>query len=51
MTKNLTKFTAEKSKTTIYLPLGLHKGRPSYGTEEAFSSQKRKSSTSKHEIF
>jgi hypothetical protein len=32
------------SKTTIYLSLGLHK-------EEAFSSQKRPSNTSKHELF
>jgi hypothetical protein len=36
MTKNWTKFTGEKkfdiflSKITIYLSLGLHKGRPSY---------------------
>jgi hypothetical protein len=33
MTKNLKKYTAEnffKSKTTISLSLGLHKGRPSY---------------------
>jgi hypothetical protein len=43
------KFTAEKKlnifllKTTIYLSLGLHKGRPSY--KRAFSSQKRTSST------
>jgi hypothetical protein len=34
-----------KSKTTIYLSLGLH-----LVTAEAFSSQKRTSSTSKHEI-
>jgi hypothetical protein len=33
----------------IYLSLGLHKKRPS--TEEAFSSQKRPSNTSKHENF
>jgi hypothetical protein len=50
------------SKTTIYLSLGLHKGRPSYkrslhlsktdaqATGEAFSPQKITSSTSKHEI-
>jgi hypothetical protein len=37
-------------KTTIYVSLGLHKGRPSYSTDEAFSHQKRTSSTSKHEI-
>jgi hypothetical protein len=37
------------SKTAIYLFLGLHKGRPRYCTTEAFSSQKRTSSTSKHE--
>jgi hypothetical protein len=48
------KFTAEKynffiSKNKIYLSLGLHKGCPSY--KEAFSPQKRTSSTSKHEIF
>jgi hypothetical protein len=34
MTKKIKKFTAEKkilgSKTTIYLSIGLHKGRPSY---------------------
>jgi hypothetical protein len=34
-------------KIAICLSLGLHKGRPSYRT---FSTQKRKSSTSKHEI-
>ncbi len=51
----LEKITDEKffffffwSKTTIYLSLGLHKGRPSY-RREAFSPQKRTSSTSKHE--
>jgi hypothetical protein len=37
------------SKTTIYLSLGLLKGRPSY--REAFSCLKRTSSTSKHEIL
>jgi hypothetical protein len=53
MTKNWKKFTAGKKKnfglkTTIYLSLGLHKDVQA--TEEAFSSQKRTSSTSKHEI-
>jgi hypothetical protein len=46
----LEKFTAKIfffiSKTTIYLSLGLQKGRPSYSR----SPQKRLSSTSKHEI-
>jgi hypothetical protein len=37
------------SKTTIYLSLGLHKNV--HVTEEAFSSQKRPSKTSKHEFF
>ncbi len=50
--KNWKKFTAENflfiSKTTIYLSLGLHKGRPV--TKKAFSSQKRTSSNSNHEI-
>ncbi len=50
--KNWKKFTAENfyfiSKTIIYLSLGLHKGRPSY--KKAFSSQKRTSSNSNHEI-
>jgi hypothetical protein len=37
--------------TTICLTLGLHKGRPVVeATEEAFSTQKRTSSTWKHEI-
>jgi hypothetical protein len=56
MTKNWKKITAEKfflfffsSKTAIYLFLGLHKVRPSY--RKAFSSQKRPSNTSKHELF
>jgi hypothetical protein len=35
------------SKSTIYLSLGLHKER----SEEAFSSQKRPSNTSKHELL
>ncbi len=53
MTKNLKKITAEKkinfffkSKTAIYLSLGLHKYVQV--TEEAYSSQKRPSNTSKH---
>jgi hypothetical protein len=37
------------SKIAIYLSLGLHKRRPSYG--EAFSPQKRTSSTSKNESY
>ncbi len=37
------------SKITIYLSLGLYKERPI--TEEAFSSQKRPSNTSKHELL
>ncbi len=37
------------SKTAIYLSLGLHKVCPSI--EEAFSSQKRPSNTSKHELL
>ncbi len=52
MTKNWKKFIADifflLSKTTIYLSLGLHDVQL---TKEAFSSQKRTSSTSKHEIF
>jgi hypothetical protein len=36
------------SKTSLYLSLGLHQERPSY--KKAFSSQKRTSITSKHEI-
>ncbi len=54
MTKNWKKITADKkfnfvgSKTIIYLYLGLLKERP--GTEEAFSSQRRPSNTSKHEL-
>jgi hypothetical protein len=35
-------------KTAFYLSLGLHKVPPSY--KEAFSSQKRPSNTSKHEL-
>ncbi len=44
MIKNVKKFTAEKkniiflSKTTIYLSLGLHKGRPSYRRSLQLSS-------------
>jgi hypothetical protein len=57
MTKIGKKTTAEKklpviffkSKATIYLSLGLNKGRQSY-KRKAFNSQKRTSSTSKHEI-
>ncbi len=55
MTKSFKKITAEKkfsfflSKTAIYLPLGLHKVCPSY--RKAFSSQKRPSITSKHELL
>jgi hypothetical protein len=55
MTKNWKKITAEKkiqfflSKSAIYLSLGLHKVFPI--TEEASSSQKRPSNTSKHEFF
>ncbi len=56
MAKNWKKFTAGKKlnnfgnqKLPYYLlSLGLQKGRPSY--KEAFSSQKRTCSTSKHEI-
>jgi hypothetical protein len=53
MTKNSKKLQLKKnfgSKTTIYLSLGIHKERPSIVTEEAFSSQKRPSNTSKHEL-
>ncbi len=39
------------SKTIIYPSLGLHKERPGYRTEEAFSSQKRPSNTSKPELL
>jgi hypothetical protein len=51
--QKLKKFKAEKKftffyQTTIYLSLGIHKERQI--TEEAFSPQKRTSSTSKHEI-
>ncbi len=55
MTKKWKKFTPEKkqifwgSKTTIYISLGLHKGRPS--CRETFNSQKRTYRTSKHEFF
>jgi hypothetical protein len=59
MTKSLKKFTAEKKnyifffdqklKFTLYLSLGLHL-KDVQVTEEAFSPQKRTSSTSKHEI-
>jgi hypothetical protein len=45
--QKLKKFTADK-KTTIYLYLDLHNSQV---TKEAFSSQKRTSSTSKHEIY
>jgi hypothetical protein len=38
-------------KITFYLSLGLRKERPSYRMKESFSSQKRTSNTSKHEIF
>jgi hypothetical protein len=38
------------SKTTIYLSLGLHIRNVQVG-EEAFSSQKRSSNTSKHELL
>jgi hypothetical protein len=60
MTKNWKKITAEKknqiffwSKTAIYLSLGLHKVCPHIVqvTEEACSSQKKPSNTSKHEFF
>ncbi len=37
------------SKTAIYLSLGLHKVCPCY--KEAFSSEKRPSNTSKHELL
>jgi hypothetical protein len=52
MTKNLKKITAEKkyffkTKTTIYLSLGLHTGRPSYKRSLQLS---KKNSTSKNEI-
>ncbi len=57
MTRNWKKLTAEKknikffwSKTTIYLALGLHIKNVQV-TEEAFSSQKRPSNTSKHELL
>jgi hypothetical protein len=55
MTKNNKKFKAENififvgSKTTIYLSLGASI-KDVQVTKEAFSSQKRTSSTSKHEI-
>jgi hypothetical protein len=51
MTKKIKKFTSGKNwmffdkKIAIYLSLGLHKRRTSLG--EAFSPQKRTSSTSK----
>ncbi len=50
--KNCNNFTAEKIifliKNGIYLSLGLHTGRPSY--RRSLQTQKRTSSTSKHEI-
>jgi hypothetical protein len=52
MTKNRKKIAAGNffffflSKTSVYLSPGLHKENP----EEAFRSQKRTSSTSKHKI-
>ncbi len=39
------------SKTAIYLSLGLHKVQYVQVIEEAFSSQKRPSNTSKHELL
>jgi hypothetical protein len=54
MTKNRKNFTGKNnlknfgSNTTFYLSLGLQKGHQA--TEEAFSPQKRTSSTSKHEF-
>ncbi len=53
--KNCTKFTAEiffyffGSKTTIYLSLGLHKGRPSY--RRSLQLSKENIHHCKHEIF
>jgi hypothetical protein len=55
MTKKCKKITAEKnyiffrSKTTIYLSLGLQENVQV--SEKTFSSQKRPSNTSKHELL
>jgi hypothetical protein len=56
--QKLKKITAENffiyfflSKTAIYLSLGLHKVPYVQVIEEAFSSQKRPSNTSKHELL
>ncbi len=57
MTKNWKKITAENlflfflSKTAIYLSLGLHKVLYVQVIEEAFSSQKRPSNISQHELL
>jgi len=48
--KNWKNFTVRK-KITIYFFLSLNEVCPSYYTGEAFSPQKRTSSTAKHDIY